>query len=156
VSDPGLTAARTVVADYVSSPRLHDSSIDQIAAQGEVKDQAEILDAGVLIPQGALTLTSVSARSTRSARVSSCSTSWTTGPALHSAGHYKTWPYGLKDRERLTGFVMSLPSRHVATMIQFHYLKDVDRDWTINDLHDLLALSSAIPYCDTVVTDKKA
>jgi hypothetical protein len=63
---------------------------------------------------------------------------------------------GLKDRERLTGFVMSLPSRRVATMVEFHYLKDVDRDWNINDLRDILALSTAIPYCDIVVTDKKA
>jgi hypothetical protein len=62
---------------------------------------------------------------------------------------------GLKDRERLTGFVMSLPSRRVATMVEFHYLKDVDRDWNINDLRDILALSTAIPYCDIVVTDKR-
>ena len=41
-------------------------------------------------------------------------------------------------------------------MIQFHYLKDITRDWTINDLRDIAALSAAIPYCDIVVTDKKA
>ncbi len=51
---------------------------------------------------------------------------------------------------------MSLPSRRVATMIQYHYLKDVRRDWTINDLRDIDALSGAVPYCDIVVTDKKA
>ncbi len=58
--------------------------------------------------------------------------------------------------EALTSFLMSLPSRRVATMIQFHYLKDITRDWTINDLRDIAALSAAIPYCDIVVTDKKA
>jgi hypothetical protein len=59
-------------------------------------------------------------------------------------------------REELSGFLMSLPSRRVATMIQFHYLQDVHRDWAINDLRDIHALSLAIPYCDVVVTDKKA
>jgi hypothetical protein len=50
---------------------------------------------------------------------------------------------------------MSMPSRRVASMIQFHYLQDVQRDWTINDLRDIHAVSMAIPYCDIVVTDKK-
>jgi hypothetical protein len=76
--------------------------------------------------------------------------------ALHSAGYVQSWPHGLRDRQRLTEFVMSLPSRRVATMIQFHYLQDVNRDWKINDLRDIHALSTAIPYCDVVVTDRKA
>jgi hypothetical protein len=73
-----------------------------------------------------------------------------------SAGYAKTRPPFLRDREQMTGFLMSLPSRRVATMIQYHYLKDVERDWKINDLRDIFALSSAIPYCDVVVTDRKA
>jgi hypothetical protein len=60
------------------------------------------------------------------------------------------------DAEALTSFLMSLPSRRVAAMIQLHYLKDIARDWTINDLRDIAALSAAIPYCDIVVTDNKA
>jgi hypothetical protein len=76
--------------------------------------------------------------------------------ALHSAGHYQTWPRGLKNKDELTKLLLSLPSRHVTVMIQFHYLKDVNRDWTINDLRDVLLLSAAIPYCDIVVTDRKA
>jgi hypothetical protein len=48
VPEPALSAAKHVVADYVS-PRLHDSSIDQTTAQGKVKDQAEILDVGVMM-----------------------------------------------------------------------------------------------------------
>ncbi|WP_370192064.1 hypothetical protein [Streptacidiphilus sp. MAP5-52] len=59
-------------------------------------------------------------------------------------------------KEELTNFLMALPSCRVITQMQFHYLKDVHRDWTINDLRDLDALSIAIPYCDIVVTDKKA
>ena len=73
-----------------------------------------------------------------------------------SAGYATTLPPGLRDREQMTAFLMSLPSRRVAVMIQYHYLKDVERDWNINDLRDVFALSSAIPYCHIVVTDKKA
>ena len=62
----------------------------------------------------------------------------------------------LQEKEEFTAFLMSLPSRRVSSMMQFHYLKDVKRDWTINDLRDIAALSRAIPYCDVVVTDKKA
>ena len=29
-------------------------------------------------------------------------------------------------------------------MMQYHYLKDVRRDWTINDLRDITALAKAI------------
>ena len=76
--------------------------------------------------------------------------------ALNSAGFVQSWPLGLRNREQLTDFLMSLPSRRTAAMIQYHYLQDVDRDWNINDLRDVLALSTAIPYCDVVVTDRKA
>lgn len=56
---------------------------------------------------------------------------------------------------QLTEFLMSLPSRRVATMLQFHYLKDASKHWKINDLRDNTALSEAIPYCDMVVTDSE-
>lgn len=75
--------------------------------------------------------------------------------ALLSAGFTKNrTPFHSK--ADFTGFLMALPSRKVVTMMQFHYLRDVQRDWTINDLRDIAALSIAIPYCDAVVTDKKA
>ena len=38
-------------------------------------------------------------------------------------------------------------------MLQFHYLKNSNKHWKINDLRDNAALSTAIPYCDIVVTD---
>ena len=37
----------------------------------------------------------------------------------------------------MTKLLMSLPSRRVARMMQFHYLKDVNRDWKLNDLRDI-------------------
>jgi hypothetical protein len=74
--------------------------------------------------------------------------------ALISGGWTRSSP--LRSKEDLTDFLMHLPSRRVAAMIQFHYLQDVNRKWTINDLRDIHALSVAIPHCDVVVTDKKA
>jgi hypothetical protein len=52
VSQPALFAAKHVVADNVSSPActIHQSIRSQHStAQGEVRDQAEILDAGVMM-----------------------------------------------------------------------------------------------------------
>lgn len=76
--------------------------------------------------------------------------------ALTNAGYSSGRPPPLHSREALTEFLMSMPSRRVTTMMQFHYLKDVQRDWTINDLRDIVALATAIPYCDIVVADNKA
>jgi hypothetical protein len=76
--------------------------------------------------------------------------------ALINAGYSINRPPPLSTREALTGFLMSMPSRRVATMMQYYYFQDVQRDWTINDLRDITALAKAIPYCDIVVTDNKA
>nr|WP_134001333.1 hypothetical protein [Streptomyces sp. 846.5] len=53
-------------------------------------------------------------------------------------------------------FLMALPTRRVVSMMQFHCVQDVRREWKINDLRDIAALATAIPYCDVVVTDSKA
>jgi len=76
--------------------------------------------------------------------------------ALTDAGDAIAMADRLDSREVLTEFLMHLPSRRVASMIQLHYLRDINRDWTINDLRDIDALSTAVPHCDIVVTDKKA
>jgi hypothetical protein len=47
--EPALTAAKHIVADYVSSPRLYDSSIDRITALGGRADQQALLDAGMMM-----------------------------------------------------------------------------------------------------------
>ena len=60
-----------------------------------------------------------------------------------------------RTKEQFTDFLMSIPSRRVATMLQFHYLEDVGKRWKINDLRDNTALSKAIPYCNIVVTDSE-
>lgn len=79
---------------------------------------------------------------------------WVKG--LASAGYSANRAATLRNKEALTNFLMSMPSRHVVVMMQYHYLKDVQRDWKINDLRDIAALAIAIPYCDIVVTDNRA
>lgn len=74
--------------------------------------------------------------------------------ALESAGFTGNRSV-FRSKEELTDFLMSMPSRRVATMLQFHYLKDTNKHWKINDLRDNLALSQSIPYCDIVVTDSE-
>lgn len=74
--------------------------------------------------------------------------------ALMSAGFTgQRTPFRSKDE--MSEFLESLPSRRVATMLQYHYLRDTGKHWKINDLRDNVALSQAIPYCDIVVTDSE-
>ena len=40
--------------------------------------------------------------------------------------------------------------------LQYHYLKDSNKHWKINDLRDNAALAVTVPYCDIVVTDSAA
>jgi hypothetical protein len=76
--------------------------------------------------------------------------------AITNAGYTRHWPPLLQGKQALTEFLMPLPSRRVSIMMQYHYLKDLQRSWKINDLRDIAALSRAIPYCDIVVTGSKA
>jgi hypothetical protein len=48
-AEPALQAAKHVVADYVSHPRLPDFSIDKTTALGGTSEQQAIPDAGVLM-----------------------------------------------------------------------------------------------------------
>jgi hypothetical protein len=75
--------------------------------------------------------------------------------ALLNAGYSMDRPPPLKGKEALTTFLMSMPSRRVATMLQYHYLKDQQKEWKINDLRDNAALAITIPYCDVVATDSE-
>jgi len=47
-----------------------------------------------------------------------------------------------------------MPSFDVAVSLKTSYHRDPNHRWTTNDLHDIDALGSALPYCDVVVTDK--
>jgi hypothetical protein len=48
----------------------------------------------------------------------------------------------------------SMPSFDVAVSMKTEYHRDPRHRWTPNDIHDIDALGSTIPYCDIVATDK--
>jgi hypothetical protein len=50
----------------------------------------------------------------------------------------------------------SMPSFDVAVTLKTAYHRDPMHRWTPNDIHDIDALGSTLPYCDVVVTDKAA
>ena len=74
---------------------------------------------------------------------------------------------GLSDRGATIGDVFDspavtrgqldvMPSFDVAVSIKTEYHRDPHHRWTTNDIHDIDALASTLPYCDIVVTDKAA
>jgi hypothetical protein len=50
--------------------------------------------------------------------------------------------------------VDSMPSFDVAVTLKTEYHRDPLHRWTPNDIHDIDAMGSTLPYCDIVVTDK--
>jgi hypothetical protein len=50
----------------------------------------------------------------------------------------------------------SMPSFDVAVSLKTSYHRDSSHRWKQNDIHDIDALGSTLPYCDIVVTDKAA
>jgi hypothetical protein len=60
------------------------------------------------------------------------------------------------DRAKLRDFTDRMPSTRTAVSLKAAYHKDNRHNWTTNDIHDIDALSIAVPYCDAVFTDKAA
>jgi hypothetical protein len=60
------------------------------------------------------------------------------------------------DRTKLRNFTDRMPSTRVAVSLKAAYHKDNRHVWTTNDIHDIDALSIAVPYCDVVFTDRAA
>ncbi|WP_204903207.1 hypothetical protein [Mycobacterium kansasii] len=60
------------------------------------------------------------------------------------------------DRDTLRAFCDSMPSTRVSVSLKTLYHKNSQHDWTTNDIHDIDALSIAVPYCDAVFTDRAA
>ncbi|MEX2255039.1 MAG: hypothetical protein WEC34_06350 [Acidimicrobiia bacterium] len=56
--------------------------------------------------------------------------------------------------ERTRGLLDSLPSFDVAVTLKMAYHRDPNHRWTTNDIHDIDALGSTMPYCDVVITDR--
>lgn len=47
-----------------------------------------------------------------------------------------------------------MPSFDVSVTMKTEYHRDPHHRWTTNDIHDIDALASTLPYCDIVVTDR--
>lgn len=50
-------------------------------------------------------------------------------------------------------FVLRMPSQRVVIELKTSYHRDAGHRWTTNDLHDIDAMSLALPYCDVVLAD---
>lgn len=62
----------------------------------------------------------------------------------------------LDDGARARQFMAAMPHTQVAISIKTRYHRNPDHRWTVNDIHDIDALSVAYAYCDVVFTDKAA
>lgn len=58
------------------------------------------------------------------------------------------------DADAMRRAFAEMPSFDVAVTLKASYHRDGTRTWTPNDVHDIDALGSTLPYCDIVVTDK--
>jgi hypothetical protein len=59
-------------------------------------------------------------------------------------------------RPKLMAFSDRIPSMRLAVDMKTALFRNAARTWKPSDLHDIDALSQAIPYCHAVVTDKDA
>lgn len=60
----------------------------------------------------------------------------------------------LTSRDDLNALVRSMPTSRVSIELKTAMHRNPQRAWAGNDIHDIDALSLAIPYCDAVLTDK--
>ncbi len=60
------------------------------------------------------------------------------------------------DREAARGIITAMPSSDVAVTLKTAAHRNPQKGWLRNDIHDIDALSVAVPYCDIVVTEKHA
>lgn len=59
-------------------------------------------------------------------------------------------------KEWLTAFVSDMPTiAAIMALVEANH-RTTSREWSKNDIHDIDALSVAVPYCDIVVTEKHA
>lgn len=59
------------------------------------------------------------------------------------------------DAEAMTAFLQDLPSRTAGLEIMWRQYDDLNIEWKANDLNDIGYLSTAVAYCDVVVTERK-
>ena len=59
-----------------------------------------------------------------------------------------------QERQMARSFAESMPSTRVAISMKTRYHRNPQRVWTMNDVYDIDAASTAVAYCDAVFTDK--
>lgn len=60
----------------------------------------------------------------------------------------------ISDPQSARAFVRAMPSTDVSIELKTAWHRNRDKPWTANDIHDIDAMSLAVPYCDVVVTEK--
>jgi hypothetical protein len=58
-------------------------------------------------------------------------------------------------RRRLVSFGDTIPSLRIAVDLKVELFRNASKPWTMNAIHDIDALSMAVPYCHVVVPDRE-
>ena len=58
-------------------------------------------------------------------------------------------------RRRMVSFADTIPSLRIAVDLKVELFRNATKPWTMNAIHDIDALSMAVPYCHIVVPDRE-
>ncbi len=58
-------------------------------------------------------------------------------------------------RRRMVAFADAVPSLRIAVDLKVELFRNAAKPWTMNAIHDIDALSMAVPYCHVVVPDRE-
>ena len=58
-------------------------------------------------------------------------------------------------RRRMVSFATTIPSLRIAVDLKVELFRNATKAWTMNAVHDIDALSMAVPYCHVVVPDRE-
>ena len=58
-------------------------------------------------------------------------------------------------RRRMVRFADTIPSLRIAVDLKVELFRNATKSWTMNAIHDIDALSMAVPYCHVVVPDRE-
>jgi len=58
-------------------------------------------------------------------------------------------------RRRMVSFADTIPSLRIAVDLKVELFRNAAKPWTMNAIHDIDALSMAVPYCHIVVPDRE-
>ena len=58
-------------------------------------------------------------------------------------------------RRRMVSFADTIPSLRIAVDLKVELFRNASKPWTMNAIHDIDALSMAVPYCHVVVPDRE-